>query len=189
VTGSEETRLEPGAFAALTDRVGRQVGDAPLEEARGSGLRIGLACALFNGGITARLLEGALGGLAEAAVDRADITVAWVPGAFELPLAAQRFATHSGVDAVVCLGAVIRGETSHYDFVAGQCAAGLARVALDTGVPVVFGVLTTENLSQALDRARPDETNKGREAGLSAVQMATTLRAIGRTRVAGGVGG
>ncbi len=84
---------------------------------------------------------------------------------------------------MVCLGAVIRGETSHYDFVAGQCAAGLARVALDTGVPVVFGVLTTENLTQALDRARPDETNKGREAALSAVHMATTLRAIGRARV------
>jgi 6,7-dimethyl-8-ribityllumazine synthase len=187
VTESEESALEPGAFAAVADRVGRQVGDAPLDDARGSGLRIAIACALFNGGITSRLLEGALGGLAEAAVDRADISVAWVPGAFELPLAAQRCATHSEVDAVVCLGAVIRGETSHYDFVAGQCAAGLARVALDTGVPVIFGVLTTENVEQALERARPDETNKGREAGLSAVHMATTLRAIGKARVAGGV--
>jgi len=82
---------------------------------------------------------------------------------------------------VACLGAVIRGETSHFDFVAGECASGLARVALDTGVPVVFGVLTTDNVDQALDRARPDETNKGREAALSAVQMATMLRELGRT--------
>ncbi|MGH9006702.1 MAG: 6,7-dimethyl-8-ribityllumazine synthase [Acidimicrobiales bacterium] len=150
-----------------------------LEGADGRGLRVGVGCALFNGGITRRLLDGCLGGLAEASVDRADITVAWVPGAFELPLAAQRFADAGTIDAVVCLGAVIRGDTSHFDFVAGQCASGLARVALDSGMPVVFGVLTTDNVDQALERARDDETNKGREAARSAVQMATTLRAIG----------
>ncbi len=184
MTGSGETALDPGVFVTVARRVGRQAGEGSLEAVRGSGLRVGIACALFNGGITTRLLEGALGGLEEAAVDRADITVAWVPGAFELPLAAQRFANHGDVDAVVCLGAVIRGDTSHYDLVAGECASGLARVALDTGMPVVFGVLTTENVEQALERARDDKTNKGREAGLSAVQMATTLRAIGRARAA-----
>ena len=180
MTGTEETALDPAVFDAVAPRVGRQLGEGTLESADGRGLRIGLACSLFNGGITTRLLEGALSGLAEANVDRADTTVAWVPGAFELPLAAQRFATAAGVDAVACLGAVIRGETSHYDLVAGQCAAGLARVALDTGIPVIFGVLTTDTVDQALERARPDETNKGREAALSAVQMATMLRRLGR---------
>ena len=191
MTDFEETELVPNTFDVVAPRVGRQIGDGPLGQADGRGLRIGLACALFNGGITARLLDGALGGLAAASVDRADTTVAWVPGAFELPLAAQRFASSSGVDAVVCLGAVIRGATAHFDFVAGQCASGLTRVALDTGVPVVFGVLTTDDLDQALERARPDETNKGREAALSAVQMVGVLRALGRTgspRLAGSVG-
>ncbi len=181
MTGSEETQLDPSVFGSLRGRVGRQVGDEPIEEARGSGMRIGVACSLFNGGLTARLLDGALDGLAMAAVDASDITVAWVPGAFELPLAAQGLATRGDVDAVVCLGAVIRGDTSHYDFVAGECASGLARVALETGVPVMFGVLTTENVGQALERARPDETNKGREAALAAVHTAATLRAIARS--------
>lgn len=181
MTGSEETQLRPDAFDSVAPRVGRQIGEGLLEDADGRGLRIGLACALFNGGITSRLLDGALAALAAASVDRADTTVAWVPGAFELPLAALRFATAGGVDAVACLGAVIRGDTAHFDFVAGQCASGLTRVALDTGIPVVFGVLTTDDVAQALERARPDETNKGREAALSAVQMAAMLRELGRT--------
>ncbi|HXR53547.1 MAG TPA: 6,7-dimethyl-8-ribityllumazine synthase [Acidimicrobiales bacterium] len=180
MTGTEETQPRPDVFDSVAPRVGRQIGRGLLEDADGRGLRIGLACALFNGSITSRLLDGALEGLAAAAVDRADTTVAWVPGAFELPLAAQRLATAGGVDAVACLGAVIRGDTAHFDFVAGSCASGLARVALDTGVPVVFGVLTTDNVDQALERARPDETNKGREAALSAVQMAAMLRELGR---------
>jgi 6,7-dimethyl-8-ribityllumazine synthase len=179
VSGSEETQLDHDVFDAVAPRVGRQIGEGPLGSSDGRGFRIGLACALFNGGITWRLLDGALRGLAEASVDRADTVVAWVPGAFELPLAAQRFATTGRVDAVVCLGAVIRGDTSHFDFVAGECASGLARVALDTGVPVVFGVLTTDNVDQALERARPDDTNKGREAAQSAVQMAAVLRDLG----------
>lgn len=182
MTGTEETQLDPAAFDALAPRVGRQLGDRLLPSAAGRGLRIGVACSLFNGGITARLLEGALEGLALASVDRADTTVAWVPGAFELPLAAQGFAVGARVDAVACLGAVIRGETSHFDFVAGECAAGLSKVALDTGVPVIFGVLTTDTVAQALERARPDETNKGREAALAAVQMASVLRDLGGVR-------
>ena len=188
MTSSEQTDLDLGFFDALGSRVGRQVGAGWLDSAEGRGLRIGLACALFNGGITARLVDGALDGLHRAGIDRSDITVAWVPGAFELPLAAQRFVQGAGIDAVVCLGAVIRGQTAHFDFVAGQCAAGLARVALDTAVPVSFGVLTTDTVEQALERARPDETNKGREAALGAVHMAATLRELGRSaRLSGSV--
>ena len=142
----------------------------------GTGLRIGLACAEFNGGITVRLLEGALAALADAGTDRRDVTVAWAPGAFELPLVARAFAHAGKVDAVLCLGAVIRGDTGHYDFVAGQCAAGIQQVQLATGVPVVFGVLTTDSLDQALVRSLPDETNKGREAALTAVAMVRLLR-------------
>ena len=176
MTGTEETALDPAVFDAVAPRVGRQLGEGTLRSVDGRGLRIGIACALFNGGITARLLEGALGGLADARVDRADTTVAWVPGAFELPLAAQRFATAGGVDAVACLGAVIRGETSHYDFVAGECAAGIQQVQLATGVPAVFGVLTTDTLEQAEARSQPDESNKGREAALTGVEMVRLLR-------------
>jgi 6,7-dimethyl-8-ribityllumazine synthase len=131
---------------------------------------------LFNGGITLRLLNGALDAFFEAGTDRRDITVAWAPGAFELPLVARGFALAGKVDAVLCLGAVIRGETGHYDFVAGECASGIQRVQLDTGVPVVFGVLTTDTLDQALERSAPDETNKGREAALTAIEMVRLLR-------------
>ena len=179
VLGADDER--PAVAVEVSREGGRQVGEGQLGDADGRGLRVGIACALFNGGITQRLLDGALAGLAAASVDRADIVVAWVPGAFELPLGAERLASAGGADAVVCLGAVIRGDTSHYDFVAGQCASGLARVALDTGIPVIFGVLTTENVDQALERARPDETNKGREAAQSAVQMAGMLRDLGRS--------
>ena len=178
MTGGEETRLDPGVFGAVADRVGRQLGDGPLEAADGRGLRIGIACALFNGGVTARLLVGALGGLGEASVDRADVTVAWVPGAFELPLAAQCLATDGRTDAVVCLGAVIRGDTAHFDFVAGECAAGLQRVALDTGLPVIFGVLTTDTVAQAQERALPDTTNKGYEAAVTALEMVRLLELL-----------
>jgi 6,7-dimethyl-8-ribityllumazine synthase len=182
--------LEADVFAAVAGRVGRQLGDGPLEGADGRGLRIALACAMFNGGLTARLLDGALAGLAATGVDRSDTTVVWVPGAFELPLAAQRLAGAGGADAVVCLGAVVRGETAHFELVAGQCAAGIARVSLDTGVPVTLGVLATENVDQALARSQPDETNSGREAALAAVQMAGMLRSVGsRRRPGGGVGG
>jgi 6,7-dimethyl-8-ribityllumazine synthase len=183
MTSSDESALDPDVFDLVAPRVGRQIGEGRLAQADGRGLRIGLACALFNGGITERLLDGALRGLADASVDRTDTTVAWVPGAFELPLAAQRYATVGGVDSVVCLGAVIRGETPHFDLVAGECASGLARVALDTGIPVIFGVLTTNTIAQALERARADETNKGLEAAQSAVQMAAMLRELGRTNV------
>ena len=138
-TGDEQaTALPPGALRDLEGMVGTVL----VGEDNGAGLRIGIACSRFNGSITWRLLEGALAGLDECGVDRRDVKVAWAPGAFELPLVAKVLATHGAVDAVISLGAVIRGETGHYDLVAGECAAGVQRVQLDTGVPVAFGVLT-----------------------------------------------
>lgn len=141
----------------------------------GRGLRIAVIASRFNEDVTERLLAGALAELAEHNVDERDVVVAWVPGAFELPLAAQRVATEGELDAVICLGAVIRGETGHYEHVATQCAAGLQRVQLDTGVPVVFGVLTTDTVADALARAGGDQGNKGAEAAATAVEMANLL--------------
>jgi 6,7-dimethyl-8-ribityllumazine synthase len=173
--------------AATLDAVQRDVGRMWRGSTDGRGLRVGLACGLFNGGITGRLVQGAVVGLRRCRVDSADVTVVWAPGSFELPLVARSLAESEWADAVVCLGAVIRGETGHYDFVAGECARGLQRVQLDTGVPVVFGVLTTETVDQALARselgqAGEDEegwtTNKGWEAALTAVEMATLLRGV-----------
>jgi 6,7-dimethyl-8-ribityllumazine synthase len=172
MAGSDLISMPEGAF----DDVAAQVGASLRGEHNGTGLRVGLACALFNGGITLRLLNGALGALGEAGTDRRDVTVAWAPGAFELPLVARSFAHAGKVDAVLCLGAVVRGDTGHYDFVAGECASGIQRVQLDTGVPVVFGVLTTDTLEQALERSEPDETNKGREAALTGIEMVRLLR-------------
>ncbi|MGO9196015.1 MAG: 6,7-dimethyl-8-ribityllumazine synthase [Acidimicrobiales bacterium] len=144
-------------------------------------LRIAVICARFNDEITLRLLDGAYEALHRLGIDGERRLVAWVPGAFELPLAAQVLAEGGRHDAVVCLGAVIRGETSHYDFVAGECASGLQRVQLDTGVPVIFGVLTTENIEQALDRSGGRLGNKGDEAVVTAVEMVNLL---GRMRSA-----
>jgi 6,7-dimethyl-8-ribityllumazine synthase len=172
---SAGSAIPEGAMASLSGRVGRVLAG----DSSGRGLRIGVGCSRFNGEITWRLLTGALDVLEERGVDRSDVTVAWVPGAFELPLLALRFAAGpNGSDAVLCLGAVIRGETGHYDLVAGECAAGIQRVQLDTGVPVAFGVLTTETLAQALARSEPDETNKGREAALTALEMCRLLRSV-----------
>lgn len=170
MTSSERAPLPERAIDSLLGRVGAVVqGDR-----EGRGIRVGVACARFNGGITWRLLEGTLGGLEACGVDRADVKVAWAPGAFELPLVARSLA--ASVDAVVCLGAVVRGETGHYDVVAGQCAAGIQRVQLDTATPVVFGVLTTDTVEQAMARSLPDQTNKGFEAAVTAVEMHRLLR-------------
>src|SRR6516162_5362108 len=172
MAGSDLYALPDGAL----DDVASRVGTSLRGEHNGRGLRIGVACALFNGGVTLRLLDGALVALAEAGTDRRDVTVAWAPGAFELPLVARGFAQAGKVDAVLCFGAVIRGDTGHYDFVAGECASGLQQVQLATGVPVIFGVLTTDTLEQALERSEPDETNKGREAALTGIEMVRLLR-------------
>jgi 6,7-dimethyl-8-ribityllumazine synthase len=172
MAGTDLIALPEGAI----DEVASRVGTSLRGEQNGTGLRVGIACAIFNGGIALRLLNGALEALAEAGTDRNDITVAWAPGAFELPLVARAFAGSGKVDAVLCFGAVVRGETGHYDFVAGECASGIQQVQLSTGLPVVFGVLTTETLDQALARSEPDETNKGREAALTGIEMVRLLR-------------
>jgi 6,7-dimethyl-8-ribityllumazine synthase len=145
---------------------------------RGDGLRVAVVTSRFNDLVTERLLAGCLDGLDRLGVDPASITQASVPGALELPIAAQRLAASGDQDAVICLGAVIRGATGHYEHVAGQCAAGIARVALDTGVPVVFGVLTTETIEQALERAGTKAGNKGYESAETALEMVDLLRQL-----------
>ena len=144
----------------------------------GEGMRVGIVCARFNDLITERLLTGATDGLIRHGVADDAITVAWVPGAFELPLAANRLAQSGQVDAVIALGAVIRGATDHYEHVAGQCAAGLQRVQHERGLPVVFAVLTTDTLDQALERAGSKAGNKGYEAAEAAVEMVDLLRRL-----------
>jgi 6,7-dimethyl-8-ribityllumazine synthase len=146
-----------------------------------TGMRIAIVAGRFNDHITTPLLDGAITTLSKAGLDA--VPVHWVPGAFEIPLVAQRLAGSGACDAVVCLGAVIRGDTPHFDFVAGECAAGIMRVSLDTGVPVVFGVLTTDDLDQALARAGGPacngvSCNKGVEAATTAVEMVSLLRTI-----------
>ena len=140
------------------------------------GMRVAVIAGRFNDFIVEPLLNGALGLLEQHGADRKAIKVLRVPGAFELPLVAQKLAGSRRYDAVIALGAVIRGDTPHFDFVAGECAAGLSRVALDTGVPVIFGVLTTDTVEQATDRAGGKHGNKGAEAALSAIEMVHLLR-------------
>ena len=152
---------------------------ASPEDLDGTGLRIGICCGRFNQHITDRLLTSTQRTLAEHGVTEADTTVVWVPGAYELPLVSQALVTQWGADAVIALGAVIRGETGHYDLVAGECAAGLQRVQLDTGVPVVFGVLTTENEEQALARSGDGE-DKGEEFAEVAIEMVNLLKSLPR---------
>jgi 6,7-dimethyl-8-ribityllumazine synthase len=145
---------------------------------RGDGMRVAIACGRFNGLITERLLAGARDGLLRHGVDESSITVVWAPGAFELPLVALQLAASGEYDAVITLGAVIRGATGHYEYVAGQCAAGVQRAQLDTGVPVIFGVLTTETIEQAIERAGTKAGNKGYEAAETAIEMVDLLRQI-----------
>jgi 6,7-dimethyl-8-ribityllumazine synthase len=166
------------------DRARLSTGRAP--ELDGAGLRIALVCGRFNDRITDGLLGGCRSRLAEAGVRAADITEVWAPGAFELPLVARHLAERGEHDAIVTLGAVIRGGTPHFEFVAGECASGVARVALDTGVPVVFGVLTTDTVEQAEERAASGPGNKGRESAETAVEMACLVRRISDGRSLGG---
>jgi 6,7-dimethyl-8-ribityllumazine synthase len=143
----------------------------------GSGIRVGLVCGRWNDHITNRLIEGAENALGSHGVSEDDVIQVWVPGAYEAPMAAKALVQSGKVDLVVCLGAVIRGETSHYDFVAGECARGIMDVQLETGVPVIFGVLTTENLEQALARSS-EEDNKGEECVRTGLEMVNLLRTI-----------
>jgi 6,7-dimethyl-8-ribityllumazine synthase len=185
MTSSDLTLLPDGAKQRAAARVGTSI-DGSIRP--GPGVRVGFACAEFNGGITDRLLAGALDALEEAGCDLDSAMVVWAPGAFELPVVAQRLAQSKQVDAVICLGAVIRGDTGHYEFVAGECASGLQRVQLDAGIPVVFGVLTTETVDQALVRSEDDESNKGREAALTALHTAEVLAAVTAAKAASRVG-
>jgi len=142
------------------------------------GLKVAVICARFNSFITDRLLAGALDALKRSGVKSKDIDVVRVPGSWELPLIAKTLATAKRHDAIVALGAVIRGETPHFDHVSAQAATGIAAVALETGVPVAFGVLTTNTMEQAIDRAGGKSGNKGYDAAISAIEMADLLRRL-----------
>jgi 6,7-dimethyl-8-ribityllumazine synthase len=138
----------------------------------GTGRRVAVVCGRFNDRITHRLLDGTLPTLRSHGVADDDITVVWVPGSYEIPFAARRLADTGRYDVVVTLGAVVRGETGHYDFVAGECARGIQDVQLATGVPVIFGVLTTDSAEQALARSDPEGDNRGIDSALAALEMA-----------------
>lgn len=139
-------------------------------------LRVGIVAARFNEFITAKLLSGAMDALLRHDVREENIHVAWVPGAFEIPLIASKMAKSGKYDAVICLGAVIRGSTSHYDYVCSEVSKGIASVALETGVPVMFGVLTTENIEQAIERAGTKAGNKGYDCAMGAIEMVNLIR-------------
>lgn len=145
----------------------------------GQGLKIGIVVSRFNDFITGRLLDGALDALKRHQVDENDIDVAYVPGAFELPIVAKKMAQSDKYDAVITLGCVIRGATTHYDYVCNEAAKGIAKASDDTGIPVIFGVLTTENIEQAIERAGTKAGNKGAEVAVGAIEMANLLKAIG----------
>lgn len=142
----------------------------------GEGLKIGIVVSRFNDFITGRLVDGAFDALTRHQVKEGDIDIAYVPGAFELPLVAKKMAQTGNYDAVITLGCVIRGATSHYDYVCNEAAKGIAKASEDTGVPVIFGVLTTENIEQAIERAGTKAGNKGAEVAVGAIEMANLLK-------------
>lgn len=139
-------------------------------------IKIGIVTSRFNEFITSKLLSGAMDGLLRHDVKEEDIHVAWVPGAFEIPLIASKMAKSGKYDAVICLGAVIRGATSHYDYVCNEVAKGIAMVSLESGVPVMFGILTTENIEQAIERAGTKAGNKGFDCATGAIEMIDLIR-------------
>ena len=140
------------------------------------GLRIGIVAARFNEFITNKLVSGAIDALTRHGALEDNMTMAWVPGAFEIPLAAQKMANSGNFDAVICLGAVIRGSTPHFDYVSNEVTNGVAHVGLQTGVPTVFGVLTTDTIEQAIERAGTKAGNKGFDAAMTAIEMANLLK-------------
>ena len=141
-------------------------------------IRIGIVAARFNEFITSKLISGAMDGLVRHNVTEDNIHIAWVPGAFEIPLIASKMAKSGNYDAVICLGAVIRGATSHYDYVCNEVSKGIAAISLETGVPVMFGVVTTDNIEQAIERAGTKAGNKGYDCALGAIEMVNLLRSI-----------
>ncbi len=141
-------------------------------------IRVGIVAARFNEFITAKLLGGAMDGLLRHDVKEEDIHVAWVPGAFEIPLIALKMAKSGKYDVVICLGAVIRGSTSHYDYVCNEVSKGIASISLETGIPVMFGVLTTDNIEQAIERAGTKAGNKGYDCAVGAIEMVNLIHEI-----------
>ncbi|HEX3022249.1 MAG TPA: 6,7-dimethyl-8-ribityllumazine synthase [Lachnospiraceae bacterium] len=141
-------------------------------------IKIGIVCARFNEFIVSKLLSGALDGLRRHDIKEEDIEVAWVPGAFEIPLIAQKMAKSGKYDAVICLGAVIRGSTTHYDYVCSEVSKGIANISLSCDIPVMFGVLTTENIEQAIERAGTKAGNKGYDCAMGAIEMVNLIRDI-----------
>ena len=141
-------------------------------------IRVGIVAARFNEFITSKLISGAMDGLVRHNVNEDNIHIAWVPGAFEIPLIASKMARSGNYDAVICLGAVIRGATSHYDYVCNEVSKGIAAISLETGVPVMFGVVTTDNIEQAIERAGTKAGNKGYDCALSAIEMVNLLHSI-----------
>jgi 6,7-dimethyl-8-ribityllumazine synthase len=147
-----------------------------------AGLKFGIVVGRFNEFITQRLLSGALDALTRHGAADEDIEVAWVPGSFEIPLVAQRMAASGGYDAVICLGAILRGATPHFDYIAAEAAKGIAKVGLDSGVPTLFGVITADTIEQAIERAGTKSGNKGFSAAEWAIEMANLMRAIGGSK-------
>ena len=142
------------------------------------GIKVGIVAARFNEFITSKLVSGAMDGLLRHDVKEEDVHVAWVPGAFEIPLIASKMAKSGKYDAVICVGAVIRGSTSHYDYVCNEVSKGIAAVSLESGIPVMFGVLTTENIEQAIERAGTKAGNKGYDCALGVIEMVNLIREI-----------
>jgi 6,7-dimethyl-8-ribityllumazine synthase len=143
-----------------------------------TGMRVAIVVARFNDFVAQRLLEGSVDALVRHGAAEDDITVVWVPGSFEIPLAAQEIADQARVDAIVCLGVVIRGETPHFDFVAGEASRGVGGIGMRARIPTAFGIVTTETLEQAIDRAGGKHGNKGADAALAAVEMVSLLRTL-----------
>ena len=145
----------------------------------GKGLRFGLVASRFNEFITKRLLDGARDALLRHGVNDGDIEIAWVPGSFEIPLIAKKLADTKRYEAVICLGAAIRGDTPHFEYVAAEVSKGIAKVGIETGVPVIYGVITADTLEQAIERAGTKAGNRGFDAALSAIEMANLIKSIG----------
>jgi len=145
----------------------------------GKGLKFGLVVSRFNEFITRRLLEGAEDALLRHDVNKDDIEVAWVPGTFEIPLIAKKLAQTKKYDAVMCLGAVIRGDTPHFEYITSEVTKGIAKVGLETGLPVIYGIITADTLEQAIERAGTKAGNRGFQAAVSAIEMANLVRSIG----------
>jgi 6,7-dimethyl-8-ribityllumazine synthase len=144
----------------------------------GTGIKIGIVVSRFNEFITSKLLGGALDTLERHGVSLDDIEIAWVPGSFEIPIAADRMASSMKYDVVICLGALIRGSTPHFDYIAAEASKGIGQVGLKTGVPTIFGVITTENIEQAIERAGTKAGNKGSDAAMTAIEMVNLFKQL-----------